>query len=183
MWRHERDVIFIQCDAIRRWIVEAFQKRDDYAFVAIKEFDDRNVHFRFNLHWNFLQHFRSVSLLVSKFNVLDINELIFERLSVSIFIDFANIDSDSSKSKNIICSDFDLNDWSRVQEELRSALIFKDHCNEDDEELCCDILFTCDQSRFVSEVKTHDEKVDWLRKRIEYEHHYQIQNHLDHNVF
>ncbi len=104
--------------------------------------------------------------------ILDINEFIFKRLYVLIFIDFANIDSDSSKSENIIYNDFDLDDWSCVWEELRSALIFEHYCNEDDKELYCDILFTCDQLKFVSEVKIHDKKVNWLRKRIEYEHHY-----------
>ncbi len=117
-----------------------------------------------------------------KFDVLNINEPVFEQLSVSVFISFADIGSDSLKSENVICSDFDLDDWSCVQEELRSALTSEDHHNEDDEELCCGILFTCDQLKSVSEVKAHDEKVDWLQKCIGYERHYQTQNHLGHNV-
>jgi len=57
-----------------------------------------------------LQYFDSISLLVLKFNVLDVNELIFKRLFISIFINFAIIDFNSSKSENVICNDFDLDD-------------------------------------------------------------------------
>ncbi len=68
------------------------------------------MHFKFNLHQNFLQYFDSILLLILKFNILNVNEFIFEQLSVLIFIDFANIDFDSSKSKNVICNNFDLDD-------------------------------------------------------------------------
>lgn len=101
-------------------------------------------------------------MLILKFNVLDVNEFIFEQLSVLIFIDFANIDFDSSKLKNVICNNFDLNNWSCIQKELHNALIFKHHHNKDNEELCCNILFTCNQLKFILKVKIHDEKVDWL---------------------